>query len=53
MLREQLHQSVDQAIADGRVSSSDARSLLRFYDDATEGYTYLEEFPVPHRDEED
>jgi arginine decarboxylase len=52
MLRDQLNRSMEDAISEGRVSAADARSLMRFYDDATQGYTYLEEFPVPHRGED-
>ncbi len=42
-LVERLQGAVEQAVRDGRLDNSEAGRCLRFYEEALNGYTYLEE----------
>ncbi|MEM7165658.1 MAG: biosynthetic arginine decarboxylase [Planctomycetota bacterium] len=44
-LRAAMRRSVDGAIERGRLSAEDGASLLSFYDNGLDGYTYLEDEP--------
>lgn len=46
-LRQQLAESVEASVADGRITADEAKSLLKFFEDGLDGYTYLENFPSP------
>lgn len=41
-LLEKLRQTVDHAVAEGRLQDSEAAHCLQFYEEALRGYTYLE-----------
>jgi arginine decarboxylase len=42
-LTENLRKDVDKAVRQGRISASESRQLMRFYEAGLDGYTYLEE----------
>jgi arginine decarboxylase len=42
-LLAQMRRDVEKAVRANRISLSEARLLLRFYENGLEGYTYLEE----------
>ncbi|MFG0285289.1 MAG: biosynthetic arginine decarboxylase [Phycisphaerales bacterium JB039] len=41
-LRREMRKDVEKAVKEGRLRVDESRSLLRFYDDGLDGYTYLE-----------
>jgi arginine decarboxylase len=41
-LRRDMRRDVEKAVKEGRLRVDESRSLLRFYDDGLDGYTYLE-----------
>jgi len=43
MLMGKLRRDVEQAVNGGRMEDPQAGRLLRFYEDALQGYTYLED----------
>jgi arginine decarboxylase len=43
VLVRKLHDSVEVAVAEGRMNLEESGRLLRFYEDGLHGYTYLED----------
>ena len=41
-LRREMRRDVEKAVKEGRLQVNESRSLLRFYDEGLDGYTYLE-----------
>jgi len=37
-----MRKTVDKALREGKISIEESRTLLRFYEQGLEGYTYLE-----------
>ena len=42
-LVEQFRRAVEAAVRDGKISFEESGTLLRFYEDGLNGYTYLEQ----------
>jgi arginine decarboxylase len=42
-LTEMLRKDVERAVRAGKISLSESKQLIRFYESALDGYTYLEE----------
>ena len=42
-MTERVRKDVDRAVRQGRISATESRQFLRFYESGLEGYTYLEE----------
>jgi arginine decarboxylase len=42
-LVEQFRRAVEAAVRDGKISYEESGTLLRFYEDGLNGYTYLEQ----------
>jgi arginine decarboxylase len=42
-LTAKLRKDVERAVRSGKISLTESRQLLRFYESGMEGYTYLEE----------
>ena len=43
-LTERLRKDVERAVRAGKISLSESKQLLQFYEAGLDGYTYLEEF---------
>ncbi len=43
MLLARMRKDVEKAVRQGKISLTESRQLLRFYESGLDGYTYLEE----------